>query len=424
MNTSILSNEQQAFLDAVTTSFAVSDDVLNSIVTRAHAELFRGLSTTSHGSELLMKPTFIRAPVARSSSVSLGMSISASGSRIRITSINVDAKSTPTRTHTQVFTAQSNEQCVFDFVAYCVREFVQQHKLDSVSVPLGVTVGVPSGRHTEYAQGLHASDVGRKLCAAFVRSHLNVHVTSITHGAVSALVASRINKSTQVAAVFDAGVNAAYIEQLGQVTKLRVAEESKSSLVAIDTDIGNFGSRYNELPVTMWDRRVDRESTSPGRVFEKLAGGHYMGEIVRNLIIDMVDQRLLFTMCNVQEISIPYSFHTAYMGPIIDNAETVDAVFAAEFGIKCSESECRIIRTLCSIVMTRAARVAGAVLAAVVLKANADEVVLSGTVFDANPRMLEETVREMQSRLPKGVKTEVQSPSDELFGAAVNAACI
>ncbi|KAJ1775363.1 hypothetical protein LPJ77_004049 [Coemansia sp. RSA 2523] len=114
------------------------------------------------------------------------------------------------------------------------------------------------------------------------------------------------------------------------------------------------------------------------------------------------------------------------MGPIIEDLEAVDAVFAAEFGIQCSPIECRIIRSLCSMVVERAARVAGAVLAAVVLKAKADKVVLSGTVFDANPRMLDETVREMQSRLPNGAKTEVvvQSPSDELFGAAVNAACI
>ncbi|KAJ1857630.1 Hexokinase-3 [Coemansia sp. RSA 1822] len=422
----MLSKEQQAFLDLVTKSFAVSDDVLNTLVTRVHAELFRGLaSNTSRTSELLMKPSFIRPPLARPSSVSLGMSIS--GSRIRITSICVDAKSTPTRSHTQVFTMHEH-QSVFDFAAYCVREFVQHHKLDSSSLPLGVTI-VPS-ESTEYTE-LHSSDAGRKLCAAFVRSHLNVHVTAITRGAVSALVASRIKKSTRVAAVFDGGVDVAYVEQLGQVSKLRVSDETKSSLVAIDTDIGNFGSRYNALPVTMWDRRVDRESNNSGRVFEKLVGGRYLGELVRNLIVDMIDQRLLFTKCNVQEISVPYSLHTAYMGPIIDELGAVDAVFAAEFGINCSESDRRIIRTLCSIVMARAARVAGAVLAAVVLKAKADAddsvtVVLSGTVFDANPQMLDDTVREMQCRLPHTVKPEVvvQSPSDELFGAAINAACI
>ncbi|KAJ2146031.1 hexokinase [Coemansia sp. RSA 678] len=421
MSASTISAEQQAFLDHATTAFAVSDDELNTIVTRTHAELFRGLST-SQGSELLMKPTFIRPPTARPSSVSLGMSISASGSRIRLTRITINSNSTPLRTHTQVFTAQSTSQTVFDFAAYCVREFVQH---DSMSLPIGVTIGVPCGALTEYSRGLHTSDVGRNLCAAFVRSHLNVHVTSVTHGAVSALVASRIHtNATQVAAVFDGGVNAAYVEQLGQVCKLRVSSETKPSLVAIDTDIGNFGSRA--LPVTLWDRRVDRESNRAGRVFEKLVGGHFMGEIVRNLIIDMIDRRLLFTSCSVQEISVPYSFHSAYMGPIIEDLEAVGNVFAAEFGIRCSPVEGRIVRSLCAIVVGRAARVAGAVLAAVVLKAKADKVVLSGTVFDANPRMLDETVREMQSRLPDGAKTEVvvQSPSDELFGAAVNAACI
>ncbi|KAJ2305820.1 hypothetical protein IWW54_004955, partial [Coemansia sp. RSA 2705] len=81
-----LSKEQRAFLDEIAASFTVSDKTLNTIATRAHAELCRGLARSDGGraSELPMSPTFVRQASGLANRVSLGMAIEASGRRIRI----------------------------------------------------------------------------------------------------------------------------------------------------------------------------------------------------------------------------------------------------------------------------------------------------------------------------------------------------
>ncbi|KAJ2357019.1 hexokinase [Coemansia sp. RSA 2618] len=458
---SLLSGEQQSLLNHISESFTVSDEQLSNIVTRVHAELYRGLSRSNGGraSELLMGPTFVHQPTALANTVSLGMAIEATGKRIRIGSVHFGTDNTVAHKHTQVFTTPATDTRsaahFFEYVAFCLREFLQQHGLErhGQSLPLGVTIGLPvdsrDGVQCSVAEvakedslDLCGSNVGRRLCDAVLRSHLPVHITSVTNNVVSSLVAARFaDKSTRVAATFNHGINAAYFEQLGNVERLHSAPQCSSSDVAINTEIGRFGSKFNALPLTMWDRRVDRESRSPrSRALEKLVADQYLGEIVRSLVTDFIDRQLLFApACEVREISVPYSFHTAYMAPIIEDAsgdlQTVDAVFAAEFGISCSPADRLIIRTLCEIVATRAARISGAVLAALVLKASAKSstepvaVALGGVLFDVNPRLLDDTVATMKKLLLANtacVQAEIvtQGRGDDLVGAAVNAACV
>ena len=46
---------------------------------------------------------------------------------------------------------------------------------------------------------------------------------------------------------------------------------------------------------TKWDLAVDEMSLNPGRqIFEKMISGMYMGELVRQVLIDMVMEELIF----------------------------------------------------------------------------------------------------------------------------------
>ncbi|KAJ2449603.1 hexokinase [Coemansia sp. RSA 2336] len=358
--------------------------------------MYRGLASNPLGraSELSMNPTLVHQP-GTAQPVSLGMAIDATGKRIRIGSIHGDQC-----LNTQVFYPPSKEN-IFDFAAFCIREFLQQHKLEGTTLPLGVTIGLPvdsacPDTAKEDSLDLCGSDVGRKLHSAILRNRLPVHVTSVTNNVVSELIAARHHdKATRVAATFNRGINAAYFEKLANVERLN---SSSSSDIAINTEVGRFGE--NSLPRTMWDRRVDRESRCPHtRALEKLVADQYLGEIVRNLITDFMDRQLLFpASCHAQAISTAYAFHTAYMAPIMEDTTEdlgmVDALFATEFDIHSSLADRLIIRALCEIVAARAARLAGAVLAALVLKAASTEPIklaLSGGLFTMNSQILDTT---------------------------------
>ncbi|KAJ2776802.1 hypothetical protein GGI15_004727 [Coemansia interrupta] len=340
-----------------------------------------------------MSPSFVHS-YSKPHGTSLGMAIEASGSRIRLTSVTFDISGTTTSSSTQVFITPSTHKrttaMFFDHVAYCIREFLHTSQAADRGasqgfLPLGISIGLPvngESRVDEDAKEdslglLGSSNVMRRMCDAITRSHLPVRVTSVTNNTVGALVAANhADKDTQICVSFNHGINAAYFESLANVEYL--AENTLSDTVAINTEIGRFGSLGGDnlrmLPLTMWDRRLDRESRKPGaRILEKLVADQYLGELVRNLITDFMDRQLIFTseMGEVKPISKEYAFHTAYMAPIMDDRsadlESVEAVFASEFGI-CNTcySDRLVVRRLCEIVAKRASRLAGALLAALV----------------------------------------------------------
>ncbi|KAJ2713844.1 hypothetical protein H4R19_002048, partial [Coemansia spiralis] len=457
--TSALSGEQQAMLDDIAAAFAVSDEQLAKIVAKIEAEMFRGLARGTAG-ELHMEPAIVRAQEPAASGVALGMAIEATGRRIRISSVRFE-DSAIAGTATQVFVAPTAEAQtdLFGFAAFCLSEFVQAHELEQGLVrgqklPLGVAIGLPidgtpgPGADTqcrvceaakEDSVDLCGSDIGRRMRDAVLRSHLPVRVASVTNNVVSALVAAQFHNSTaRVAAAFSHGVNAAYFEdpvRVGRLADAPAADDAGD--VAINTEIGRFGAASGALPLTMWDRRIDRESRCPqARQLEKLVADQYLGEIVRNLLTDFMDNRLLFVgSSEVQPISAAYSFHTAYIAPIIEDTSNelaaVDAVLGAEFGVRSSQADRRVVRALCRIVAERAGRLSGAMLAALALKATASStgpvsIALSGALFDTNPFVHTTAVAAMENLLasrgapPVGVL--LQRRSDELIGAAITAA--
>ncbi len=66
--------------------------------------------------------------------------------------------------------------------------------------------------------------------------------------------------------------------------------------VIINTEWGAFGDN-GELDFirTKWDEAIDEGSLNPGKqTFEKMISGMYMGELTRQVLIDMVWEGLIF----------------------------------------------------------------------------------------------------------------------------------
>ncbi|KAJ2734795.1 hexokinase [Coemansia sp. BCRC 34962] len=414
---SALSHEQCARLSQIEQEFALSTDQLHTIVKHIRADLSLGLKR-DNDSTLSMTPSFVHQRTLPLGT-SLGMGIEASG-RIRITRVNFADDSTIAHTSTQVFIAPRKSMGEFyEYTAFCLREFIQTQGLEQEILPLGITIGLPV-RGEEDSLGLGGKNMMRRFYDTFLKGHLPVRLTSVTNGAVSRLVAARHGyKAVGVAASFNRGVSAAYFERLGCVERLGQASENE--VVAVDTEIGRFYS--TTLPLTQWDRRVDRESKYPGtRVFEKLVADQYLGEITRNLITDLMDERLLFAKAAcVETISTEYAFYTAYMAPIVESSDHVGGIMENEFGIATTEADRLVVQALCRIVARRAALLAGAMLAALVKGKRA--VALSGALLDVNEKLRMEAVDTMKGLLEDmDVEVLFQHRGAEALGAAINAA--
>lgn len=97
---------------------------------------------------------------------------------------------------------------------------------------------------------------------------------------------------------------------------------------------GAFDSfEHENLPRTKYDQIIDEQSNKPGeQAFEvrvhsafalafahrslrrkKLISGRYLGEILRLIICELIDEGVLFLGQNTYKLEIPYSFDTAFL---------------------------------------------------------------------------------------------------------------
>ena len=76
------------------------------------------------------------------------------------------------------------------------------------------------------------------------------------------------------------------------------------SLQVINTEWGAFGDNGElDFVVTKWDRAVDEMSVNPGKqIFEKMISGMYMGELIRQVLVDLMKDDLIFFEANREKI--------------------------------------------------------------------------------------------------------------------------
>lgn len=141
----------------------------------------------------------------------------------------------------------------------------------------------------------------------------------------------------------------------------------------INTEWCNFGSHKRWLPSTWFDRKLDRESNNPSiHIFEKMTTGMYLGEIVRNVLVYLVDNDKLFSGSSSDGLNTPYSFDTSYMYVIEADENTEeyeDTRLILEDMLKIGPTtvaDREIVKKVCEIVGRRSAMLVGAVIASVV----------------------------------------------------------
>ena len=153
------------------------------------------------------------------------------------------------------------------------------------------------------------------------------------------------------------------------------------------------------LKITPYDNKCDRESINPRKqAFEKMVSGMYIGEIVRNVLIHLIDHNLLFSGHSSPLMNTHYGLDTALMSAIeahplsaysqgsaatASNAEewkqsieTTRKVLTDTMLIPSkhvSDQDCLVVRRVCEVVGTRGARLAGVAVAATMVQTGYDK---------------------------------------------------
>ncbi|KAJ2739814.1 hypothetical protein GGI20_006048 [Coemansia sp. BCRC 34301] len=377
------SPEQNKLLNEIAASFTVSPTLLAKVSSEVYDYVTSGLQnpTTPHGpaSWVSMITNDIAKQIRSATKrqrVGLGMTINTQAGRLKIASVKFQPDAIVNK---QVFFLRKDvvtSTQVFEDIAGRVAEFINSHDLQSEeALSLGVTIDRPvdeslgGGRVADNVDcGLFGGvDLTLALNAALLKRHVAVRVVSATNCVISTLVAAQHRfHNTSVALILNHGINASYYESFGK----------EGPRVAVNTELARYGEHSSSaLPHTLWDHRLDRESSNTGtHTFEKLVADKYLGEIVRNLVTDFMDAQLIFAKnSDASVFSAPYSFFTSYMATMDDASDDLNGIgdlLRAGFNIQASLVDRQIVRALCRIVSMRAAKLVGAAVAGIVKKAS------------------------------------------------------
>lgn len=146
-----------------------------------------------------------------------------------------------------------------------------------------------------------------------------IKLTALINDTTGTLIASHyVDPTTKIGVIFGTGCNAAYMETVKNIPKIKHLDLPPDTQMAINCEWGAFDSENHEhLPRTKYDVAIDEESNKPGQqAFEKMIAGLYLGEIFRHVICEMVEEGVLFLGQNTYKIEKPYVFDTAFLSLI------------------------------------------------------------------------------------------------------------
>ncbi|KAF9329863.1 glucokinase [Podila minutissima] len=385
---------QKEAMSTLTSQFTVSTTKLQQLTEAFVQHMNEGL-TAQKGAckDLAMIPTYVTGrPDGHERGSYLALDLGGTNLRVCLITLKGDHA---LESHQRAFKVSDHLQEahvseLMDFIAASIKDFITsehisskivEHPSDSETLELGFTFSFPvtqtaidAGVLLRWTKGFCCpgavgNDVVQLLQEALNRNGVNVHVAALVNDTVGTLLAhSYTHPNTFVGAIFGTGTNGAYVETTRNIPS--ISSPAKEMLVNIEW--GNFDKDKEFLPLTIHDNKLDKESINPGvHVFEKMISGMYLGEIARNVLLNLIGQRILFGGVSSEILNKHYALETKFMSDIEkDTSSTLTAtatILEQELNIRNSTvADREIVKTVCQLVGNRAARLSAMATAAVI----------------------------------------------------------
>lgn len=267
----------------------------------------------------------------------------------------------------------SDKGSLFGFIAQCIKDIEPESQ-----IKVGFTFSYPcslssrkSGRLLEWTKDINVSgciekDPVQLLQQELTKIGVNARIVSMCNDSVSTLVAySYTHSETAVGVILGSGTNAAYVERVSNISKLK--SELTSTNMIVNMEWGNLGSQdVSILPRSWIDEEIDLCSTNPGKQYlEKLMSGLFLGELVRLWITHLRKEGLLLNDVPLSNrlFNERMCFDSSFCSNILldDSEEFVEIESILQsFTINRSTVKDRaVIREIVDLVITRSARLMG-----------------------------------------------------------------
>uniref|UniRef100_A0A4W5Q0G2 Hexokinase-2 n=1 Tax=Hucho hucho TaxID=62062 RepID=A0A4W5Q0G2_9TELE len=435
---------RQRILDAL----RLSQEQLLDVKRRMGEEMNRGLAKESHDQATVkMLPTFVRSmPDGTESGDFLALDLG--GTNFRVLLVRVRRwKRRSVEMHNKIYAIpqeamQGTGEELFDHIVHCIADFLEYMGMKGASLPLGFTFSFPchqskldQGILLKWTKGFKATgcegeDVVTLLKDAIYRKEeFDLDVVALVNDTVGTMMTCGYEDPLcEVGLIVGTGTNVCYMEEM-QNMELVDGGEGK---MCVNMEWGAFGD-HGELDdfSTDFDKAVDEHSANPGKqTYEKMISGMYLGEIVRNVLLEFTTKGLLFRGKLSERLKTRGIFETKFLSQIESDRLALRQVRSILQHLGLTSSTCDdsiLVKEVCSVVACRAAQLCGAGLAAVVDKIRQNRnlpelkitVGVDGTLYKLHPHFsnfMHETVRDLA---PQCKVTFIQSEDGSGKGAAL-----
>lgn len=418
----ILSRRRRLIEDCVR-DLRLNNDHIHIIEQQMRQCIQKGLSKDGHStSSVKCFPTYVRSlPNGKEEGKFLSLDLGGTNFRVIVMELTpdqeflMDNKIYAIPSHIMTGTGEG----LFDHIAECLADFVYDRELQKEVLPLGFTFSFPceqeglaKARLVKWTKGFNCAgvegeDVVRLLQEAIERrGDVKIEVCAILNDTTGCLMSCAwSDERCRIGLILGTGTNACYLEEIKDIHTIDQASFASQKHMVINTEWGAFGDNSElDFVRTKWDRNVDEFSVNPGKqIFEKMISGMYMGELIRQVLVDLMKDDLIFFECNREKLLERGSFFTRFASEI--ESDPVGDYTRARMALQeldidpdeVTTEDYSSLRYICEVVSRRASFMASAGITALLKKMDYRDVVIAidGSLFRYHPHFK----NVMQSRI-------------------------
>uniref|UniRef100_A0AAV2LJ95 Phosphotransferase n=1 Tax=Knipowitschia caucasica TaxID=637954 RepID=A0AAV2LJ95_KNICA len=253
-------------------------------------------------------------------------------------------------------------------------------------------------------------------------------VVAIVNDTVGTMMTCAYEEPTcEVGLIAGTGSNACYMEEMRNIETV----EGNEGRMCVNMEWGAFGDNgcLDDIR-TIYDQAVDENSLNEGKQrYEKMCSGMYLGEIVRQILLDLTKRGFLFRGQISEALKTRAIFETKFLSQIESDRLALLQVrsILQQLGLDSTCDDSIIVKEVCGTISHRAAQICGAGMAAVVDKIRENRglehlevtVGVDGTLYKLHPhfsRIFQQTVKDLA---PKCDVTFLLSEDGSGKGAAL-----
>ncbi|XP_063204772.1 hexokinase-3 isoform X1 [Chroicocephalus ridibundus] len=465
--------DQRREMDQLLAPLRLSRTDLERVQALMRQEMELGLGQeTNANSSVRMLPTYVRGtPDGTERGEFLALDLGGTNFRVLVVRVAEDG----IRMASEIYLIPTNimqgtGEALFDHIIDCIMDFQLKQDLMEQVLPLGFTfsfpcqqLGLDKAVLLTWTKGFSASGcVGEDVVqllreAARRKQHLALKVVAVVNDTVGTMMSCGYDDpKCEIGLIVGTGTNACYMEEMQNVGTV----EGEQGRMCINMEWGAFGDNgCLDHIFTDFDRLVDEKTINPGKQrFEKLISGMYLGEIVRYILLALVEKQVLFRGKPCPRLQTRDIFKTKFLSTIemvmpppacgtgtvmgmvmltVPLARGSDGLalqqvqaILQDLELDASFEDSVLVREVCQTVSLRAAQLCAAGLAAVVEKMRENRglsqlavtVGVDGTLYKVHPCFSQHLQKMLRELAPNCTVTFLQSEDGSGKGAALVAA--